>query len=148
VPAHSIIDVLVATLEQPIGQQFSMTASGGAGPHEYRMAVEPLPHPDGSALAAKRLGLHVTQVSAQQAARLGFDSGVLVVTSVTHGSPAESAEIARGDILVQVGRLPIPDLDTLGQVLSQVKKGQTVTLVLDRVAGRERFRSAVGVEIR
>jgi serine protease Do len=144
--SSSLIDVLVGTLEQPLGRPFSFSVQDGAARRDVRLAIEEIPKPDGAELALKRLGLRVQELNRTQVARLGYQSpSALVLMGVTPGSPAEEVGIARGDLLLQVGRLPVPDLETLGQALARVQPGQALSLVIERIQGRTRYRSAVGI---
>jgi serine protease Do len=148
-PAMNLIDVLVATLEQPVGRPFTVTVQDGGGRRDVRLAIEVLPKPDGADLAFKRLGLRIKELSAAQARRFGFQTpSALVISGVARGSSAEEMGLAKDDLLLQIGRFGVSDLETLGQALAHVQAGQELTLVIDRIEGRTRYRTAVGIQAR
>ncbi|HEX4067510.1 MAG TPA: Do family serine endopeptidase [Acidobacteriaceae bacterium] len=61
-----------------------------------------------------------------------------VVESVRSGSPADNAEIQRGDIIISVNRKPTPDAAAVAQQLSSVPAGQDA-LVLVWANGGDTF---------
>ncbi|MDP7637810.1 MAG: PDZ domain-containing protein, partial [Phycisphaerae bacterium] len=59
--------------------------------------------------------------------RLGTDWG-LVVVGIDEGSPADRLDIRLKDVLFQVERLYVKDLDELGMMLEDAKPGQTIRI--------------------
>lgn len=103
----------------------------------------PLPDKDSGDFRKIRGGLHVQSLTSELAQLFGLQrtSGVLV-TDVDVGSPASSAGLQRGDIILNVDGRPVQkvgDLESLlgggkksGQVRVEVyRKGKTTPLVLD-----------------
>lgn len=103
----------------------------------------PLPEKDSGDFRKIRGGLHVQNLTSELAQLFGLQraSGVLV-TDVDVGSPASSAGLQRGDIILNVDGRPVQkvgDLESLlgaskksGQVRVEVyRKGRTTPLVLD-----------------
>jgi serine protease Do len=68
---------------------------------------------------------------------LPADYGVLV-TRVTDGSPAESAGMADGDLILQIGNVELRRIEDLVSQIQQRKVGESVRIVALR-NGRERF---------
>jgi serine protease Do len=62
---------------------------------------------------------------------LSRTSGVIVVR-VENGSPAEQAGLAAGDIIVEIDKKPVKDIETLNNLLAGVKEGQTILFLIDR----------------
>ena len=56
----------------------------------------------------------------------------LQVDGVTDGKPAQKAGILAGDIIIQIGELPIKDIQGYMEALGKFKKGQTVPVKLKR----------------
>jgi hypothetical protein len=56
----------------------------------------------------------------------------LKVDGVSEGKPAQKAGILAGDIITQIGELPIKDMETYMEALGKFEKGQTVPVKLLR----------------
>ena len=56
----------------------------------------------------------------------------LQVDGVTDGKPAQKAGILAGDIIIQIGELPIKDIQGYMEALGKFEKGQTVPVKLKR----------------
>jgi len=57
---------------------------------------------------------------------------------VAPGSSAEEAGLRQGDIIVEVNRKPLRDVGDYNEMVSKLKKDQTVLLLVDR-GGRTFF---------
>lgn len=95
--------------------------------------IQPKPRPDGKLLAERLFGMALRKIDAELARdlRLPLDSGLLVV-GVTKGSPADRIGLRLKDVIFQVGRYYVTDLDTLGIVLEDVRPGDVVRLGVGR----------------
>ena len=62
---------------------------------------------------------------------LAVDRGLLVA-GVDKRSPADKAGLAAGDVVVQIDRYRVDDLDTLGNLLAQVKAGDNILFYVVR----------------
>lgn len=60
------------------------------------------------------------------------DAAGLQVDGVTEGKPAQKAGIQTGDIITQIGELPIKDIHGYMEALGKFEKGQTVPVKLKR----------------
>jgi S1-C subfamily serine protease len=67
---------------------------------------------------------------------LARETGILVIT-VERGSPAEKAGAREGDIVVEFGGAPVPDIDALHRLLSESRVGVRSTLTVLRGTARE-----------
>ena len=78
-------------------------------------------------------GLHVEPLSPGIADRLNLavSQGVLVV-DVAAGGPAARGGLRRGDVILEVGRQPVSDVQTFGQALAAIPPGETALLYLHR----------------
>lgn len=100
------------------------------------------PKPDGGALAEALLGLQLRTITPElaRALRLRRNKGV-VVTDVDRDGPAGKLGIRRNDILLQLGRWYVTDLDTVGAVLEDVAPGQELRIGIIR--GKVRASAAI-----
>jgi serine protease Do len=78
-------------------------------------------------------GLHVKDLSPDLAHELGLDTltGV-VISSVQPGSRADEAGLRARDVIVEVNREPIHDVDTYQKALQSSAKGKIVLLLIKR----------------
>jgi S1-C subfamily serine protease len=67
---------------------------------------------------------------------LPADTGILVI-SVERGSPAERGGVREGDLVVEFGGSPTPDIDSLHRLLSESQVGVSSRLTVLRQAARE-----------
>ncbi len=79
------------------------------------------------------LGVNLTDVDATLAEHynLAVDHGALVV-NVVAGSPAASAGLQSGDVIVQIGNSPVNDVQSLTDILVNSSPGQAVALKVYR----------------
>jgi S1-C subfamily serine protease len=79
------------------------------------------------------LGVNLTSVDATLAAQdnLAVDHGALVV-NVVSGSPAASAGLRSGDVIVQIGNSQVNDVQSLSDILVNSSPGQRIALKVYR----------------
>jgi serine protease Do len=79
------------------------------------------------------LGIEVQDITPEMAKNydLSRTSGVIVVR-VENGSPAEEAGLAAGDIIVEMDKKPVGDIEALNNLLAGVKEGDTILFLIDR----------------
>jgi serine protease Do len=143
-PARSLIDVLVTTLEQPVGKPFPVTVIANGAHRDLSLTIEPLPAPDGSSLAFRRFGMKLAKMSSAEMRKFSLRAPIgVVVSSVSRGSPAGEAGIESGDFIVQVDRYPSRDLTVVGQLLEQVRAGDEIAFVVAGLREGQFFRSQV-----
>jgi serine protease Do len=82
---------------------------------------------------SSRLGIEVQDITPEMAQNYGLSqtSGVIVVR-VEDGSPAEEAGLFAGDIIVELDKKPVKDIETLENLLSGINEGQTILFLIDR----------------
>jgi serine protease Do len=93
-----------------------------------------------------KLGITVKSVPAVAAKRLNLqpNQGVLVV-DVKAGSFADSVQLGRGDVILEINRQPVGDPDAFAKVESGLKSGQDVVFVVRQAGqGREATNSFLG----
>ncbi|NLX06579.1 MAG: PDZ domain-containing protein [Phycisphaerae bacterium] len=128
-PIDDAVDFYVRLLERPMGQALRLTVERD---DQERVALsipfEAKPKADGAALARKHLGLNLTEVSLE-GGRLGFAEGqVVAVESVEPDSPADRIGVQRGDIIEQLDRQYVRNLDEVGQILEKTDPGEDLFL--------------------
>ncbi len=62
---------------------------------------------------------------------LSRNSGIIVV-EVESGSPAAEAGLSPGDIIIEVDRKPVSNLETFKGLLAEFKEGDTILFLIDR----------------
>ncbi|HYJ15730.1 MAG TPA: DegQ family serine endoprotease [Candidatus Limnocylindria bacterium] len=79
------------------------------------------------------LGLTVQRLTPQMAESLGLEkSEGVVVSAVEPGSAADDAGIRRGDVLMEIDRRPIRNLDEYRKTVAAIKKGRGVLFLVRR----------------
>ena len=97
-------------------------------PKESKFGITVKPVPDA---AAKRLNLQPNQ-------------GV-IVDEVKPGSFAESVQLSRGDVILEINKLPVSDPSSFAKIEAGLKSGQDVVFVVRQAGeGRESINSFLG----
>ncbi len=149
VQTPTLIDALVALLEQPLGERFPCEIVDAAGERrEIKLRIEPLPKPDGRELAQKLFGLDLVELDRAAAARLGVRGGTALVVKGTGRALGPRSGIARGDLIVRVGPYPVDSLDDVGLILEHVRPGERVSLLVARVSGYQVYQTEVVLKAR
>ena len=83
--------------------------------------------------AASAFGLHVKDLSPDLAKELGLDQpGGVVISSVQPGSRADEAGLRARDVIIEVNRKSVKDVDAYQQALKASPKGKLVLLLVKR----------------
>jgi len=83
----------------------------------------------------ENLGMTVEEITPDIARQFGLaEKKGLVVVDVTTNSPAEEADIHRGDILLEIDQMPIRGLRAFKEKTIQYKKGDTILFLVKRGA--------------
>jgi len=82
------------------------------------------------------LGIQGQTVTSAYSLRFGIPVGVYI-NAVESGSPAESAGLKTGDIIVKVNGRSISTTEDLQTILDYTRAGTTVTVTVSTVSGRE-----------
>jgi serine protease Do len=81
----------------------------------------------------KNLGLVVQNVTPEIAHRLGLkDGNGVIVADVRRGSPAEEADMRAGDIIREMNRRPVANIDDFREILRKVRPGESVVVLVKR----------------
>lgn len=68
----------------------------------------------------------------------GYTKGALLGT-ITKGSPAETAGLLRGDIIISIGGLELSEKLSLDEIISDYHVGDTLNLVIDRAGTSQKI---------
>ncbi|MDB4972511.1 MAG: HtrA protease/chaperone protein [Myxococcaceae bacterium] len=133
-------DLLRAILLYPVGEKLTVTVLRDGKPQ--KLSVVTAERPDhreanaGNGIGRQRgekrnvnsSGVELAQVTPEIARRLGYSGpGGVVVADVAPGSPAEQADLSRGDVIEEVNRKPATGEK---QVLEAIAKGRALLKVV------------------
>jgi len=132
-PTRQIPDYTCAMLSAKAGTKVRLKIRRDGKELEVVVLVSPKPRPDGKLLASKLFGMTLRQVTPLLARqlRLPVDRGLLVVALDKDG-PAARLGVQLKDVLFQVDRFYVTDLDGLGLILEDFKAGQAVRIGIAR----------------
>ncbi len=122
----NIVEAYVELLKLKPGSQMRLEGGGGQA---LVQEVRPAPLHDGQRLARSMMGLELRELTAVERGRLGLGGETgLLITAVENGGPADRAKpkLRSGDVLMQVGRYRIRDLNKLALLLAQVQATEPV----------------------
>jgi len=82
-------------------------------------------------------GMMVQELTPQLAQQLGLESGTtgVVISDVNGGSPAAEAGLRPGDLITEVNRTAIRNMNDYQQALNNVKTGENLLLLVKRGSG-------------
>ncbi len=83
--------------------------------------------------SSEKLGLSLQTLTPDIARQLGYgnDKGV-VVTDVVAGSVADDAQLQRGDLIKEINRVPVRNVEEFEAAVKPLKKGDTAALLVRR----------------
>ena len=116
------------------GKQESVTVEIAERSSNLNAQAPEQPQSDGGGSAeSSSVGLSVRAVTPDVAARMNLKipNGVLVV-SVEPGSPAGRAGISHGDVIHQVGKTKVSNVDEFIQAMRALKSGEAAAIQLER----------------
>jgi len=86
-----------------------------------------------SATTRKPLGMSVQNITPEIAKGLGLKSETgILVARVVPGSPAAKADIRSGDVIQQVNKKPVKDVEDFKQQIENAKDQETILLLIQR----------------
>ncbi len=93
-----------------------------------------------SGTSAGKLGLRIAELDAEDRRQLGLKSGEGVGIVGVESQSAREAGLARGDVILAVGRTPVGSAAALQSALASVRAGDSVMLRLAAIPGRSPVR--------
>ena len=140
VDEHASLPMLVAAT--PVGKTIQMEALRDGARRTFsitvdKMAEEPVADAQDAAPARARWGMGLQELSPLDRKQLGLDDKRGVgVADVTPGSPADTAGLEPGDVILEVNRHPVSSLDA---VRKEAGKSATLLLLIRGQDGTNRF---------
>ncbi|MBN1346671.1 MAG: trypsin-like peptidase domain-containing protein [Phycisphaerae bacterium] len=148
-PVTQAMDFYAVVLERKPGDTIPLVVERSGQTRSAALVLALMPKPDGAKLAWERLGLRLAEMTSQQVREFGLPRRLgLIITEVDAAGPARRAGIRRGDVLAQLGRYGLNDFDTLGQLLKDIRPGNTVYAGWLRSSGEYIFRYGEHVRVR
>lgn len=119
----------------PVGKTVPVKVlrGGNAVDREVKIAEMEQKEEVASVSTRKPLGMSVQNITPEIAKGLGLktETGV-VVASVVPGSPAAKADIRSGDVIQQVNKKPVKDVEDFKQKIETAKDQETILLLIQR----------------
>jgi serine protease Do len=110
------------------GKKMTLQAKLGELPEEEESAVETRETPAGPSL-----GLSVQELTPELARRYGItEAEGLVIVRVDTNSAAYESGLSAGDVILEVGREPMKDLDQFNRKIRGYKEGDTILFLVKR----------------
>ena len=125
-PVHQDIDFYIHLLSVERNSRLTVGLKRGGKSLTATITPKPIPIPDGAVLLRQKFGLGVRLLTPEQARKLDID-GRLFITEVERGSPADRAGFEPGLIIFQIGKYFPSDLEEVGLLLENVKRGDQLT---------------------
>jgi serine protease Do len=114
------------------GELVDLAVEIGELPDEEQLAGRPS---EPEQAAANRLGLLVSEITAEQRDQLAVASGGVLVEGVEPG-PAEQAGLRSGDVILMLDNRAVPDLAGFNAILESLPAGRSVAVLVQRGDGR------------
>ena len=145
VPVGNIVEAYVELLRFGPGDEMTLSANGA----DRVVAVRAAPPSDGQRLARTMLGAQVREVDADDRRRLRVTrlEGVMI-DALESGGPAHRGGLESDDIIYQIGRYRIRNVDDLATVLEHVRGGAVGDVAVLRQTGRGWVRGAARISFR
>ncbi len=92
------------------------------------------------------LGVLIQDVDPSRVTEMGLDSGArgVIVARIVEGGPADRAGLRVGDVIVEIGGEPVPDVRTLRDRIAAVRPASTLDLEVLRGGTQRRIRATIG----
>lgn len=128
-PLTDTVDYYVHLLEHRPGDTVVLRYERDGRTGEAKVELQPIPPPDGTALAARLLGIKPIEFRPETRRRYGLSDEVgVLVDEVIPRSPADRAGIESGDVILRIDGNNVPNLADLGLVLESVLAGERVVV--------------------
>lgn len=111
------------------GEEKNISLEVGTMPEGEQKSVSPEEQSD--------WGMNVQEFTPQLAQQLGLEPGTagVLISAVDDGSPADAAGLRPGDLITEINRKAVKNLNDYQQALQKVKKGDNLLLLVKRAAG-------------
>jgi len=128
-PVRRLSDYQIAMLAVKAGAKVRLRCRRHAKTVNLTVTAKSRPKPDAARLAKRLFGMELVTLTAEQAKqlRLPVKAGLLVV-AVEPKSPAARLGVRRHDVIFQLGRWYVADLDDAGAILEDVGPGDAIRI--------------------
>lgn len=132
-PVVQLPDYLVPMLSARAGSTVKLQLLRQGKKIDAAPTLKPRPKPDGAALARRLFDMTVREITPALARRmrLRVDRGV-VVTGIDPDGVADRLRLAVGDVIYQLGRWYVRELDNVGAILEDVQPGDVLRIGIIR----------------
>jgi len=131
-------DLPRAVAETPIGRQVPVTVVRDGKPVTLQAMIARLDEPETRSAAQGKpakdaLGLSLAPVTPAEAQERGLgDRGGVVVRGVQDGSPAANAGLQPGDVITEINRAPVRNVDDVKQAMDKRAKDKPALFLVHR----------------
>ena len=129
----SVAGFACTMVQRQAGDAVGLRVRRNGDTQDVRIELAAKPKPDGAKLARRLWGVKLREITPDlaEALNLPAERGLLVV-GIEAGSPADRVGLRLKDLLFQVGRLYVKDLDDLGLVLEDLQPGEALRIGIVR----------------
>ena len=132
-PTRDGIDYYVQLLGRDTNQPVSLAVLRNGSTQNLRVALRPLPPPDGAALGSQFLGVQALEVPDDLLRKERVPRGCkVIIETVNPRGPAFRAGLRAGDFITAIGRAPIRSLSDLGLALESANKAERLQVSILR----------------
>jgi serine protease Do len=135
-PIRQDTDFYISLLSKGANDRIALQLERNGKTYATTLTLRAIPIPDGAKLAYEMFGMKIAPLPAEVAKALDLEQGGLVIMEVERSSPAARAGLTRGMIIVTLaGDFP-RDLDHVGLLLENVRRGDQVAFRIWQVDGQ------------
>jgi len=136
-PVSDSAELPLLVARTPIGRSVKVKVVRGKGSETFTIKIQELKEEETAEAATgatEDLGLAVQTLTSELAENLGVDRSLkgVVVTQVEPGGPAADAGLRRGDVILEVNRQAVKDVDAYKKALKAGGKGKSVLFLVRR----------------
>lgn len=121
------VDYYIQLLRVGPTDQLSIELNRNGRHFTAKVAPQLIPMPDGARLLKQKFGLSARLLTERESRSLRLKGG-LAITAIDPDSPADRAGLARGLIIIQIGKFFPTDIDDVGKLLENVQPGEKVLI--------------------
>lgn len=127
---NEVLDFKKNMIKKDVGQRVTFKIDRNKLIRNIEVILKKTPLPSVEQLAGDKFGFDIQELTPSIATRLGIGwlKGGVLISGVEIGSPAELAGIKAGYVLVSVAQYRIYNMDELGILLNQIKRGDFVSM--------------------
>jgi serine protease Do len=136
-PVTDSAELPLLVARTPVGRSVKIKVIRGKETESFTIKIQELKEEETAQAAggtSEDLGLTVQTLTGDLAENLGLDRNLkgVVVTQVEAGGPAADAGLRRGDVILEVNRQPVKDVDGYRKAVKGVGKGKSVLFLVRR----------------